>query len=186
MATQPFYKTAHEMADEIDEEDSAMLHTSINIFRRNGFSFGDQRDTDQIPILQFSHRKITSQVAAELNAKLSKFKEAILKGFDAKSLQSFDWGIPKVEEYFPEVLELSRNTETFSTKLLQIKPIEEDPSKFYAHKDKYFFFDEQTKSYYYTPWLPCSYCSQGSVGPGTNKSTSIGFYCGCQDNDNKY
>ena len=174
------YREKQDLAEEFDREDFLALNNSISIFRRNGYSFGNETDPSRIPYLTYSHREITHQIQQELTDKLHKFQEMIRKGEEIATLRNFDWGIAKIEEYFLEISDLDHATpET----LLNIKSPETDPSPFYSYKNKFFFFDDQTKSYYSTPWLPCSWCSRGSVGPSTNKSTAIGLYCGCQDKD---
>lgn len=183
--------------DDVDYDDHLKINESIFIFKRNGFSYGNNSDFDRIPHLTFSHRAITSQVRDDLNTKLQKFQEMILEKQNettiwqnVKILQEFDWGCREIGDYFSEITELIRllpesDNETFEKiciKVLQIKPIEADQWKFYTYKNKFFFFDKQTNSYYSTTWLPCSYCSWGTVDPQTNKAV-IGTYCGCQNQE---
>jgi hypothetical protein len=165
-----------------------------NFFQRNGFRFSQENNPDRNPILKFSHHEITAQVQDNLNSKLVIFKQMITKldlnDFDQiKILQNFDWeSHNQVLDYFTEINDLNKLRSDTDIKVInqvlaklnEIKPIKKDPSRFYTYNNLFYLLDELTRTYYTTTWMPCTWCTNGQVEPGTNKSYTGTLYCGCQ------
>jgi hypothetical protein len=166
-------------------------HEKRNLDERIWSIYNIENGYDGYPIfLTERDLAVEEKQIIESNEKLAEFKIVVQQtknGANISALKNFDWNGIDFEKMFPSIKKIgmindNANIETLSKffdELLALPEIHMD--KAYTEKGLCHLYDPETKKFYTSKYLPCSWCGS-CIEVSFLRSTPFGSrYCGCAD-----